>query len=168
MERDLAQAVPEVMIPAGLRLIPFDFVYDAEALDVRNEAFADHWGSTPQTEESWRLRQTGMRSFRADLSFLAVAGSQVVAILLTHHFEADTAVMGRREAWISAIGTWRAWRGRGVATGLIGTALAEATRQGFAQAALGVDADNPTGALSLYRAAGFHVEHRHGRYVREL
>jgi len=175
MGRDLADAVPEVTIHEGLRITGFDFAYDLEALDVRNEAFADHWGSTAVSEETWRRGHTGARSFRPDLSFLALADAtertarpQVVAILLAHHYEADTAVTGRREAWISTIGTRRAWRRRGVATALIGAALGEAKRQGFARAALGVDADSPTGALSVYHTTGFLVEQRHRRYVREL
>jgi ribosomal protein S18 acetylase RimI-like enzyme len=177
MGRDLVDAVPEVTIPEGLRIARFDFAYDVEALDVRNEAFADHWGSIRESEESWRQGYTGTRTFRPDLSFLAVAdadaaghaaGPRVAAILLTHYWEADTAVTGRREAWISTIGTRRAWRRRGVATALIGAALAEAKRQGFPRAGLGVDADSPTGALSLYRNAGFHVEHRHRRYVHQF
>ena len=175
MGRDLVDAVPEVTIPEGIRVTGFDFDYDLEALDVRNEAFADHWGSIRETEESWRHAYTGARTFRPDLSFLAMtdaaghsAGSRVAAFLFTHYFEADTAVTGRPEAWIATIGTRRAWRRRGVATALIGAALAEAKRQGFARAALGVDADSPTGALSVYRSAGFQVEHRHRRYVREF
>jgi ribosomal protein S18 acetylase RimI-like enzyme len=142
---------------------------------VRNEAFADHWGSTAVSEETWRRGHTGARAFRPDLFFLALADAaehaarpQVAAIVLAHHYEADTAVTGRREAWISTIGTRRAWRRRGVATALIGAALGEAKRQGFARAALGVDADSPTGALSVYRTAGFLVEQRHRRYVREF
>jgi GNAT superfamily N-acetyltransferase len=103
---------------------------------VRNEAFADHWGSTAVSEETWRRGHTGARAFRPDLFFLALADAaehaarpQVAAIVLAHHYEADTAVTGRREAWISTIGTRRAWRRRGVATALIGAALGEAKRQ---------------------------------------
>ncbi len=170
MRRDLVDDVPEVTIPEGVRIAGFGSVYDAEALRVRNESFADHWGSDQQNEESWRQWYTGTRSFRPDLSFLAIAAAphHVAAILLTHYFEADTEATGHREAWISTIGTRQAWRKRGLATALIGATLAEARRQGFARAALAVDADSPTGALSLYRSAGFHVVHRHIRYVREF
>jgi mycothiol synthase len=175
MGRDLIDNIPDVAIPDGIRITGFDFAYDAEALAVRNEAFDDHWGSARQTEESWRQWYTGTRSFRPDLSFLAIAdaaphiaGPQLAAILLTHYFEADTAATGRREAWISTIGTRQAWRRHGVATALIGAVLAQAKRQSFDRAMLAVDADSPTGALSLYRSTGFKEEHRHIRYVREF
>ncbi|WP_170317046.1 GNAT family N-acetyltransferase [Acrocarpospora corrugata] len=168
MRRDLADDVPDVAIPEGIRVTGFDFAYDAEARDVRNESFADNWGSARQTEESWRQGYTGTRSFRPDLSFLAIADAQVAAILLTHYFEADTVATGHREAWISTIGTLRAWRKRGVAGALMRATLTEAKTQGFSRVMLVVDTDNPTGALSLYRAAGFVEEHKHSRYVREF
>jgi len=171
MARDLTQELPAAPPPEGVRLTGFDFAHDLEALDVRNEAFAEHWGSARQTEQSWRQWYTGGRSFRPDLSFLAVpdpAGPPLAAILLTHYFEADTVATGRKEAWIATIGTRRAWRRRGIAAALLAAALAEAKRQGFERAALGVDADNPTGVLGFYHSAGFEVEHRHSRYVCEL
>jgi mycothiol synthase len=175
MGRDLMADVPDVTAPDGLQITGFEFAYDTEALDVRNEAFADHWGSTPQTKQSWRQSHTGTRSFRPDLSFLAIADtrphtatSPVAAILLTNYYEADTAATGCREAYIATIGTRRPWRRRGVATALISAALGEAKRQGFVRAALAVDAENPTGALSVYRAAGFEVEQRHSRYIRDF
>ena len=109
------------------------------------------------------------RTFVAQLSYVAVTDSgEVVAILLTHFFAADEAVTGRREAWISTIGTVRAWRRRGLAGALIATGLAEAQRQGYDRAALGVDADSLTGALGVYQAAGFAVESRQARYVRRF
>ncbi|NUT35568.1 MAG: GNAT family N-acetyltransferase [Hamadaea sp.] len=176
MKRDLpADTVPPVVAaPDGVRIVGFDpAAHDAAALEVRNEAFADHWGSTMQTEQTWRQWFTGTRAFRPDLSYVAVAENadgtdEVVAILLSQYFAADTAVTGIQEMWISTIGTRRAWRKRGLASALIGAALTEAHRQGFDRAALGVDADSPTGALGVYQRAGFAVEFRTTRYVREL
>jgi ribosomal protein S18 acetylase RimI-like enzyme len=59
--------------------------------------------------------------------------------------------------WINSVGTRRAWRGRGVATALLQEVLhaAAGAEDGLERAILGVDAENPTGALRVYRALGF-------------
>ena len=61
------------------------------------------------------------------------------------------------EAWVNTVGTRRAWRGKGVAAWLMTDALQKiaAADDGFERAILGVDEENPTGALRLYRRLGF-------------
>jgi hypothetical protein len=50
MERGLgAEPVPESPVPYGLRLVEFDPTYDEALRLAHNEAFLDHWGSTPST-----------------------------------------------------------------------------------------------------------------------
>lgn len=171
MRRPLTGDVPEAAVPAGYRIEPFDLArHDEPARLVRNAAFADHWGSSDQTPETWKQWFTGTRAFRPDLSYVAVAdgapGDQPAAVLMTAYFDADTQATGRSEAWISVIGTLREHRRRGLAGALLAAALRQARLDGFAQAGLGVDAASPTGALGLYQAAGFTIEHRHARYVR--
>lgn len=176
MKRPLpaGETLPQVDVPDGVQIVGFDLAaHDAAALQVRNEAFADHWGSTAQTEDSWRQWFTGTRAFRPDLSYVAVAAGpdgsdEVVAILLSQYYVADEVATGVKEMWISTIGTRRAWRKRGLASALINAALAQAQRQGMDRAGLGVDADSPTGALGVYQRAGFTVDSRTARYIREL
>jgi mycothiol synthase len=177
MGRPLTADLPEVTVPAGYRVEPFDLGrHDEPARLVRNAAFLDHWGSSPQTPESWKQWFTGTRAFRPDLSFVAVTegsaaaegagGEELAAILMTQYYDADTQATGRSEAWISTIGTLRDHRRRGVAGALLASALRQAQQAGFDQAGLGVDADSPTGALGFYQSAGFTVAHRHARYVK--
>ncbi|MEV6967676.1 GNAT family N-acetyltransferase [Hamadaea sp. NPDC051192] len=174
MQRSLSGELPAPVLPEGVRVEGFDHArHDLAALRVRNESFADHWGSSPQDEESWKQWYTGTRAFVPELSYVALAGSpgaddEMVAFLLTAFFEADEVATGRREAWISTIGTLRAYRRRGLASALIATCLHAAAEQGYDQAALGVDAANPTGALGVYEAAGFAVDRKHVAYVREF
>lgn len=176
MRRPLTGDLPQVAVPAGYRVEPFDpDRHDESARLVRNAAFLDHWGSSPQTPQSWKQWFTGTRAFRTDLSFVAApeaaadgagSGEELAAILLTHSYDADTEATGRSEAWISTIGTLRDHRRHGVAGALLASALHQARQAGFDQAGLGVDADSPTGALGFYQSAGFTVEHRHARYVK--
>jgi mycothiol synthase len=156
MTRDLTAALPEVTVPAGVRMAGFTAERSDDALLVRNEAFRDHWGSTDTSAESW-AHFTGQRAFRPALSFLAYAGAEPLGIILGEEFDGDTAATGQRDLHIPIIGTRRSGRKRGVASALLARALAEGRAAGFATASLGVDADSPTGATRLYERAGFTV-----------
>ncbi len=150
--------VPEV--PDGLRILPWPSGRDDEIRKVKDEAFADHWGSSPETLESWERRLHGYGS-RLDLSFVAVDGEdRVVAHCLNCRYESDDELLGRRDAWIDNLGTLRAWRGRGVASALIAHSLHAFHAAGCTHASIEVDSDNPTGAARLYRALGFEPQHR--------
>lgn len=156
--RPVADPVPELAAPVGLEAVPWVADLDEAARQVHIEAFADHWGSEPRTRDEWEQWYTGHRSFRPDLSLLAVdpVSGDVVAIVLTAAYPQDWGVVPR-EAWINTVGTRPAWRGKGVARWLLAEVLRliAAAEVGFERAILGVDEENPTGALRLYRALGF-------------
>ncbi len=149
---------PDVAAPAVLELVPWSSDLDEEARLAHTEAFADHWGSEPRTAEEWSQWYTGHRSFRPDLSMLAIdpASGQVASLVLTAAFPQDWGVVPV-EAWINTVGTRREWRGKGVARWVLADVLRRiaAADTGFERSILGVDAENPTGALRLYRTLGF-------------
>ena len=62
----------------------------------------------------------------------------------------------------------RPWRRRGLARALIARSFRVVKEQGMTEAALGVDALNPNGALQLYRSMGFEVVKRHTTYRKPL
>jgi ribosomal protein S18 acetylase RimI-like enzyme len=142
----------------GLEIVAWTPELDEEARQCHVEAFADHWGSEPRTRQEWEQWYTGHRAYRADLSLLAVepSSSQVAGLVLCGAYPQDW-VSVPREAWVNTVGTRRAWRGRGVASWLLVETLQRiaAADDRFERAILGVDAENPTGALRLYRALGF-------------
>lgn len=158
LARLTSEPVPSTLAPAGLELVPWSVELDEQARSAHTEAFADHWGSEPRSAEEWAQWYTGHRSFRPDLSVLAVdpASDDVVALVLTAAYPQDWARLPR-EAWINTVGTRRAWRGKGVARWLLADVHRRiaASDTGFERAILGVDAENPTGALSLYRSLGY-------------
>lgn len=161
LTRPLDQAPPAVRVPDGLELITYDAAYSERTRLAHNEAFADHWGSSPSTPQSWAHWSVGQRAFRPALSYLMLddtngAGANpVVGYLLSYEYDADTAATGIREAYVGIIGTRRQWRGRGVARALLGTAVDAYGDAGFGRTSLDVDADNPTGALGLYTSLGY-------------
>jgi len=77
-------------------------------------------------------------------------------------------VRGRRRAWTEDISTRREWRGKGVASALIASSLRQLASLGFDEAVLGVDLDNPTGALGVYERLGYQVVLRVTEYGRRL
>jgi mycothiol synthase len=151
------ESVPDVALPDGLRFICFDPSYDEDLRVVHNEVFLDNWGSSPHDAESWNTSITGSRTFRGGLSFLVLAGDQIVAYALGYESVANTERTGIREVYVGQVGTRRQYRGCGLARGALAQVMAEAERKGFERVSLGVDAENPSGALELYEKLGFRT-----------
>lgn len=153
-------------LPAGVQPVAFAPEHDLATLYARNDTFADHWGSTDYTLESWRHLVTGSKDFRPDLSFVVLSpADEVQAFVLTQFFAADAAMTGVREQHIGWIGTRQALRGKGIASGLLGHTLRAGQAAGFDQAALGVDIDNATRALGVYERCGFRTVDEWHAYV---
>jgi mycothiol synthase len=155
------EPLPPVVVPDGVELVPWSLDRNEEYRLVHNEAFADHWGSTPMEPSDWEDATVG-HGARPDVSFVAVEEStgRAIAICLNHAYPEDDELTGRREAWIDSLATLRGWRGRGVASALIARSLEAFAAEGFTHAMLGVDSDNPTGAARLYQSLGFERERR--------
>jgi mycothiol synthase len=155
-------------VPDGLRLVRYELAYDEATRLAHNEAFRDHWGTSPRDRDFWRTHIAGSHAFRPRISWLLLDGDEVASYALGYEYDAETAVTGVRDAYIGQVGTRRPYRGRGAASALLVRMLASATEEGYGTASLGVDADNPTGALGLYERLGFTVTHRSTAFIRPL
>ena len=160
MERGFGTPPTELPVPDGLQLVMFDPAYDEPLRLTHNEVFLDHWGATPKDPDSWQTWFTGSRAFRGDLSYLVLDGEEIVSYSLGYEYVADIEATGIREVWVGTVGTRRSHRGRGLAAVTVARLMVEAERTGYQRAALGVDADNPTGALGLYERLGYEVQSR--------
>ena len=138
----------------GFQLVPWETVDSESIRDAHNEAFADHWGSTPIPRESWE-HMGEASDLRPDLSFVAVADGEVLGYARNAVVPDDWELLGRKEGWVEQLGVRRAWRKRGVASALLGNSMRAFLEDGLDHAALAVDTDNPTGAYGLYRRLGF-------------
>jgi mycothiol synthase len=147
--------LPEVRPLPGLDVVPFTWDRDDEVRRAHNASFTRHHGSSERDPEAWQSLFTGQRSFRPDLSRLAVEDGAVVGYVLAYVYEADTAARGTREVVLGQIGVLPPARGRGVASGLIAEVLRVAAASDCEIAGLGVDTENVTGALRLYEGLGF-------------
>ena len=164
MARDLSRPVAARGAPASLRLEPWTDARTDQAIWVAyNEAFADHWGYTPESFDSFSQRMLVGHTQRQH-SFIAWAGNDVAGACLNDMDEGRA----RGPAWIRQLFVRRAWRGRGLGAALLAASLRRARELGYAQAGLMVDAENQTGAIGLYRSAGFEEAARRITYQTEL
>ncbi|MCZ2857790.1 GNAT family N-acetyltransferase [Blastococcus sp. VKM Ac-2987] len=154
MERQLTDLPAPEPVP-GVELAPFTWDRDEEVRHAHNAAFTAHHGSSERDAASWRALFTGQRSFRPDLSVLAVADGAVLGYLLAYVYESDARARGYREVVLGQIGVLPPARGRGIAAAAILQSLRKAAAAGCRTSALDVDSDNVTGALRLYERLGY-------------
>jgi mycothiol synthase len=156
MTRPEGIAVEEPRVPDGFELEVYSDAVREELRLASNEAFVDHWRTTAETREEWE-HWVGRGRMRPDNSLLLRdrATGEIAGFLIAVHSEAEYQSTGVRNIDFDLIGTRRAYRRRGVASSLIAHALRIADAAGYRTASLGVDADNPSGALGLYERHGF-------------
>jgi ribosomal protein S18 acetylase RimI-like enzyme len=82
-------------------------------------------------------------------------------------FAGDEA-FGRSRGWLDSVFTRRPWRRRGLGAAHVARSLVRLREAGMTEAMLGVDSDNPTGALGLYERAGFRVHTRSVAYRKPM
>ena len=70
--------------------------------------------------------------------------------------------------WLGQVSVRRPWRRQGVGAAIIAASLRTFRDKGMTHAGLGVDAENPTGALALYEKLGFERHHTWGIYRKDL
>ena len=156
MERQLT-GLPEPRPVPGVQLVPFTWDRDEEVRHAHNAAFTAHHGSSERDPASWQALFTGQRSFRPDLSVLAVEDGAVQGYVLAYVHESDARARGYREVVLGQIGVLPTARGRGIAAATILEALRKAAEDGCRTSGLDVDSDNVTGALRLYERLGFEM-----------
>lgn len=142
--------------PSEIAIVSWPIDHSEELRQMKNAAFADHWGSTPTSIENWEQLTNGWSS-RLDLSFVAMHEDEPIGLLLTHRYPSDDDITGGRYGWIDKLATVSAWRGCGVASSLIAHALDAYRRDGLTHAALDVDSTSQTGANRLYERLGFRA-----------
>jgi mycothiol synthase len=159
---------PDILpMPEGLELRPVTAA-DAPAIwHADHEAFRDHWGGADESEASMR-RWIESPEFQPDLMLVAWDGDEIAGAVLNAIYAAENAELGIRRGWLDSVFTRRPWRGRGLARALIGRSIHALAEAGMNAAALGVDADNPSGALALYESCGFAVVERSAAWRRPM
>lgn len=159
MVRPTLDDIVEAPWPDGLELRPVTPDQHETIWRANREAFRDHWGGSDESLENMR-RILDDPDTDTSLWLIAWDGDEVAGGVWNEIRPAENEAFGHRRGWLDQVFTRRPWRRRGLASALIGRSLTLLRERGMTSAILGVDADNPTGALGLYEAAGFVVHER--------
>lgn len=161
MVRPTLDGIEEPPMPEGIELRPVTEDQHETIWRANREAFRDHWGGS---DESLEQLQRILADPDTDTSLWLTAwdGHEVAGGVWNEIRPAENDALGIRRGWLGSVYTRRSWRKRGLASALIGRSLTLLRERGMTSAILGVDADNPTGANSLYESAGFEI---HDRFV---
>jgi mycothiol synthase len=161
MTRPDLDDVPDVPMPDGLAVREVTRADAPPVFAADIEAFRDHWGGfddSPAELERW------LDSPEFDPSLWVVAfdsaSGEVAGAVINAVYPDENAELGLNRGWLDSVFTRRPWRRRGLARALIARSLVKLRERGLSSAVLGVDAENPSGALGLYENVGFVVEHR--------
>ncbi len=161
MVRPTLDDIPDLSLPPGVEVRPVEAGHVRAIFEAEVAAFRDHWGASTVDggEERW-LRFRDEPDNDPSLWQVAWAGDSIVGMVRPYINPRDYEAFGVRRGWCENISTRAGWRGRGIAKALIARALVALRERGVTEAALGVDAENETGALGVYRAMGFEERTR--------
>ena len=169
MHRSLVEAMlPQVgPLPDGIEVRPVEESQYRAIWRADIEAFRDHWGGGDESDEAFRRYQEAP-DFDPSLWVVAWEGDEVVAACVNTIYREENEALSLKRGWLDSVFTRRAWRKRGLASALIARSLHVLADRGIEVAALGVDADNPSGALRLYESFGFAVVERGNAWRKPL
>jgi mycothiol synthase len=167
MRRPLDTPIPAAPLPPGLELRPVREADHRAIFDANNEAFRDHWESAERGDADFRSL---FAEPALDTSLWAVAwdGDQVAGVSMNWIEPEENARVGIEAGWLGNVSVRRPWRRRGVGAAMIAASLRTFRERGLAEGRLGVDAENPTGALGLYERLGFSPFATFETYRKEL
>lgn len=156
MARPLDLPIDAMPLPEGFTIRPLDGGSELEAwIEAFNLSFIDHWNHHDMTIER-RLHWMNSLDYRPELDLVAIAPDGTLAAFSYCFIEtANNQRMGVRDGWIGDLGTRRGYRKRGLARALLAESMDRFKQAGMDTAKLGVDAQNPNGALHLYESLGF-------------
>lgn len=153
MRIELDQEPPEPEWPDGYTVRTMREGEERRFYDAQMSSFADTWLFTPDPYESWTHWMVEDSAFDPTLWFVAEKGEDLAGILMGRPLENEPGV-----GWIRILGVVPEHRQRGIGQALLRHSFRDFAERGFKAVGLGVDAENPTGAVRVYERAGMHVE----------
>ncbi len=157
MIRPIDLPLEEHPMPAGLEIRPAMPEDYRKIWDANQEAFEDHWGYAPPEEshfEAW----LNDRLFQPQYWKVAWDGDQVAGMVGNFFDPKENKEFNRKRGFTEDIWVRRPWRGLGLAKALIAESIRMFKAMGMEETCLGVDAENPNGALKLYTRMGYQED----------
>ena len=142
--------------PPGYGARNFARQQDEESIwRVTNASFRDHWGHTEDLLEEW-LEWFDSDYFDPTLTYLGVdPDGRPVGVCMGVMYPERNVQLGREQGVVEDLGILPEHRQKGLGRALLLEGMRALRRRGCTHLALGVDSQNPTGALRLYESVGF-------------
>jgi GNAT superfamily N-acetyltransferase len=154
MTRPLADPIPDAALPDGLEVRPVRPEDHRRIWDADCEAFQDHRDPATRTEADFE-RWFTTPDLDTGLWQVAWAGDEVAGSVMPFIYPDENEQLGIKRGWLEHISVRRPWRKRGLASALMVRSMRWLRDLGLAEAALGADAENLSGAVRLYERLGF-------------
>jgi mycothiol synthase len=167
MVRKDLEDIPDYPLPSGVEARTALPEHARTIYNAMKEAFQEHWGNRPGSEEEYQLWLNDPKA-DPDLWQVAWDGDEVAGMVLNFIDEDENRRYDRARGYTEDICVRLPWRRQGLAKALIARSLHLLSDLGMAEAALGVDADNQTGALDLYLAFGYETRWKTIAYRKPL
>ncbi len=139
-------------VPVGVTIRRYRDADERVLFKVHEASFADHWGFRPTSFESFNEELHG-EDWDPSLVFLSEIDRQPVGHVVAFMFE--------NHGYVGILGVLKPWRGRGIGKALLRRSFAEFASRGISEVRLGVDAQNPHGAVALYEGVGMTARRRY-------
>jgi mycothiol synthase len=156
MVRPDLENIPDLPLPPGVEVRPATPDHMRLIWEASNEAFRDHWGYIPDPWESYEQMMSDP-DFDPSLWRVAWEGDQIAGMVLSFINKDENELCGRLRGYTENICVRRPWRRQGLAKALIALSLKALKERGMREAGLGVDTQNTSGALNLYKYMGYQV-----------
>jgi len=169
MVRPDLENIPDLPLPDGVEVRPVRPEDYWTIWYAAKEAFRDHWG---YSDDEWA--DTNFKGwqesdiFTPELWQVAWEGDEVAGIVFNYIDHKENAAYHRLRGYTETICVRRPWRRKGVARALIARSLVIHKALGMTEASLGVDAQNPNGALQLYESMGFRQVRENAAFHKSL
>ena len=160
MTMDLDGSFEAGAVPEGVTIRPMVMEVDGPAAQsVLNTAFRSHFGHVEETFEAWLSQQEADDTWDPTLGLLAELDGTIVG------FSNNGVIDG--VGYVFELGVLPEMQGRGIGRALLRHSFAMLAGRGIAKGRLGVDTQNVTGAVELYRSIGMTPVSEH-RVVEKL
>jgi mycothiol synthase len=167
MIRPITPPRPDAPLPAGLVVRAVEPDQIRAIWEGMQEASREHWGYVPPTEQDYERWTTG-RLFAPDLWKVAWDGEQVAGMVLNRLDRVQNEQYGRRRGYTHGVFVRRPWRRHGLARSLLVLSIEMFREMGMEETALGVDTQNPSGALRLYESLGYRPVRCHTFFNKKM
>jgi GNAT superfamily N-acetyltransferase len=159
--------IPDLQLPEGIEVRPVTPDQYPAIISAWNEACKELRGTIPFSDEGFKEWQNDP-TFDPSLWQIAWHGDTVIGTTFCFINEHENSEFNRKRGHTELISVAKPWRGQGIAKALMARGMKALKERGMTEAALGVDAGNPSGALRLYETMGFQITKRVMYYWKPL